>query len=247
MYMPTAKKYMNYEHGEPFRENGKMYVNILTGENSYTGTLYTKKVRWYSDAEWERMYSGKPVKKSVNFREILGFGEAGYITVYYGETYPNLDWFKEHNECRYHKIFGWYTPSDETVSEEIPEGVKTAKLYWDGIKNEYGEVDEDRASAVIAEIRYEEVESGDYVGEVGERKVFTLRIKKAITLTGFYGVSTMHIMEDENGNTFVWTTAAKTLEVGATYMLKGTVKDHKEYKGVKQTILTRCAIVKDKE
>ena len=245
--MPTAKKYMNYDHGEPFMENGRMYVNILTGENRYTGTLYTKKVRWYSDAEWERMYATKAVKKSVNFREVLGFGEAGYITIYYGETYPNLNWFKEAPECRYHKVFGWYTPSAETVSDEIPEGVKTAKLYWDDIKNEYGDVDEDKATAAIAEIRYEEVESGEYVGEVGDRDIFELKIKKAITLTGFYGISTMHIMEDAVGNTFVWTTAAKTLEVGATYRMKGTIKDHKEYKGVKQTILTRCTILKDKE
>lgn len=239
--MPTAKKYMYLEHDEPFRENGRMYVNVCL---SPTGMGQCKKVRWYTDAEWERMYA-KPAKKVVDYRDILGFKEAGYITVYYGETYPNLAWFKERPECRYSKIFGWYTPSDEEVCEEIPEGVKIALLHWDDIKNEFNEVDEDKATAAIAEFKYEDVESGEYVGEIGDRDVFELRIKKAIALYGYYGISTMHIMEDADGNTFVWTTAAKSLAVGETYRLKGTIKDHKEYKGVKQTILTRCSIVKD--
>lgn len=236
----VAKSYQRCDiMGEPFTQNGRQYVTIETP----FGEL--KNVRWYSDAEYARMYPNA-TKGNVSYRNILGFGDAGYITVYYGETYPHLDWFKEQPACRYNKYFGWFTPSDETVDEEIPEGVEVGKVYWDAVCNEFGAVDENKATAVMAELRYKDVDAGSYVGEIGERRDFTLRIKKAIAIAGYYGMSTMHIMEDADGNTFVWTTAAKTLDVGETYNLKGTIKDHKEYKGIKQTILTRCALKKEK-
>lgn len=239
--MPVAKSYAKCDIlGEPFTKNGRKYVTI---ETPFGGI---KNVRWYSDAEYARMYPNA-TKGKPSYREILGFGEAGYITIYYGETYPNLAWFKERPECRYHKVFGWYTPSNETVCDEIPEGIQTAVIQWNDVKNSWDEVDEDKATALIAELKYADVPSGEFVGEIGDRIEFELKIKKAITLTGMYGISTMHVMEDENGNTFIWTTASKTLEVGTTYRMKGTIKDHKEYKGVKQTVLTRCTLLKNKE
>ena len=242
--MPTAKKYMNYDHDEPFMENGKMYVHICTGENRYTGTLYTKTVRWYSDAEWNKMY-GEP--KVVNYRTTLGFGEAGYVTIYYGNTYENLSWFKAEPECRYSRIFGWYTTSKEEVSNALPEGVKTAKLLWNDVCDNNNEFNESMATKAVDTIRHPAPENaGEFVGEIDERRDFVLTIEKAITLDGFYGPSTMHIMKDANGNTFVWTTASKTLEVGHTYEMRGRIKDHKEYRGVKQTILTRCTSIKEK-
>lgn len=34
-------------------------------------------------------------------------------------------------------------------------------------------------------------------------------------------------------------------EVGHKYLMKGTVKAHNEYKGVKQTVITRCKVLDD--
>lgn len=239
--MPTAKKYMGLEHGDPYMENGKMYVDVVTGINHSTGVMYTKRVRWYSDPEWRRMY-GEP--KVVNYRDILGFSDPGYIVIYYGDTYANLSWFKEKPECRYNKNWGWYTPSTEPVPAEIPTGVKIANLYWKDIATENETIDEAKVAEIVNSILYSDVKSGEYVGEVGDRTIFDLTVKKAIGLDSYYGHSTMHVMEDANGNTFVWTTASRTLEVGTTYTMKGTIKDHSEYKGVKQTILSRCSIIK---
>ena len=236
--MPVAKSYRTCDIlGEPFLMNGRKYVTIETPFGA------RKNVRWYSDSEYERMYPAEKVKP--NFRETLGFKEAGYITIYYGNTYENLSWFKAEPECRYHAIFGWYTPSDEEISNEIPDGVKIAKLYWDNVKDQETTLNEDKATEVVEGLRYGDVNPGNYVGEIGERYSFELKIEKALSLNGYYGPSTMHIMSDLDGNTFVWTTAAKTLTVGETYYLKGTIKDHKEYRGVKQTVLTRCKIIDD--
>ena len=238
----VAKSYMRCDiMGEPFKQNGRMYVTIETP----TGAM--KNVRWYTDAEWSRMYPNEDISVAkANSRTILGFGEAGYITIYYGDTYKNLDWFKAEPECRYHKIWGWYTPSNEEASVVLPEGVETGILHWNDIVNEADDVDEVLALKAVNAIRYANEKSGQFVGEIGDRDTFVLTVTKVIPLEGYYGSSNMHIMKDDNDNTFVWTTAAKTLEVNSTYCLKGTIKDHKEYHGVNQTILTRCTLVKDK-
>ena len=239
--MPVAKSYAKCDIlGEPFIKNDRKYVTIETpfGE--------IKNVRWYSNAEYARMYPNA-TKDKLSYREILGFGEAGYITVYLGETYPHLSWFKEHQACRYNKIFGWFTPSNEEVADEIPYGVETAEVRWDNVCTPEGEVDEDKAHKVMEALKYADVDPGDFVGEIGERLEFKLTIDKTIPFDNMYGASTMHVMTDEDGNTFIWTTGSKTLEVGKTYTMRGTIKDHRTYRGINQTVLSRCMSIKEVE
>ena len=45
------------------------------------------------------------------------------------------------------------------------------------------------------------------------------------------------------GNVFTWAASShQDLEIGHVYTVLGTIKDHSEYKGTKQTVLSRCAI-----
>ena len=65
-----------------------------------------------------------------------------------------------------------------------------------------------------------------------------------LNVDGVYGTTTMHIMHDDCGNEYVWTTGAKSLTVEEEYFMRATIKDHRVYKGINQTILTRCSIAK---
>ena len=54
-----------------------------------------------------------------------------------------------------------------------------------------------------------------------------------------------HNFKDEHGNVMVWKsgTYPEALgEDGKKVLLKGTVKEHSEYKDEKQTVLTRCKV-----
>lgn len=81
----------------------------------------------------------------------------------------------------------------------------------------------------------------EYVGEVGQKINTTLTVAKAMKFDGYYGISYMYIMEDPSNNIFVWNTQ-KELEEDTTYNVRGVIKGYKEYKGVKQTVITRCRI-----
>ena len=56
-----------------------------------------------------------------------------------------------------------------------------------------------------------------------------------------YGTTFLYRFVDDAGNVFVWK-ASGAYNVFDGVTIKGTVKDHSEYQGVKQTVLTRCKI-----
>ena len=48
---------------------------------------------------------------------------------------------------------------------------------------------------------------------------------------------------DSNNRVLVWKTSkdlSDVAPVGSTFNIKGTVKEHSDYRNVKQTVLTRC-------
>lgn len=93
--------------------------------------------------------------------------------------------------------------------------------------------------------RCEEAENSDFVGEVKERlRDINVTFEKSIYLGfGMYGDRRLHVLKGETGNTFVWFTGNMIdAELGDTITLDGTVKEHKDFKGVKQTVLTRVKV-----
>lgn len=88
-----------------------------------------------------------------------------------------------------------------------------------------------------------------YIGEVGERITLDAIYEYTawFTVRGFYGgEDTIYIHNFRAGdNKLVWKTSKGTPQLineGDKVRLVGTVKEHKEYKGEKQTALTRCRI-----
>jgi len=89
-------------------------------------------------------------------------------------------------------------------------------------------------------------EVATHVGTVGDRSLFNLHVENVITCDGQYGTSYLHILGDKDMNCFKWFSSGTTLETGKDYLLKGTIKKHDEYRGVKQNLLSRCEEVEIK-
>jgi hypothetical protein len=85
-----------------------------------------------------------------------------------------------------------------------------------------------------------------HIGDVGDKLTLKgLTVARVFSYpNNFDGVTHKHIFNDRHGNTFIWSTGSIELEQDATYDVSGTVKDHAEYKGTKQTVLTRCRCVR---
>ena len=237
----VAKSYQTYKQiGEPYQKNNRMYVQIEGAKG------IIKEVRWYTDNEYRKMYpedftsSGeiRPLK------EVLGF-EHGFITIFKGDTYAELDWFRQSN-ARYNKTFGWYVISSEPLPEDIPEGITPVKLSWSMVSDESGKLkSEKEMKAVIDSIIYEKSVSG-YQGDIGERLDLYVTVLSATQKETMYGYLTTHIFEDEEKNRYMWATTAKTWAAGSKMHIRGTVKEHTTYRNVKTTVLNRCTEIKDK-
>jgi hypothetical protein len=91
--------------------------------------------------------------------------------------------------------------------------------------------------------------NSSYVGEVGKRMEMELKyVGGRIVGDSGFGTTYLHNMTDTAGNQFVWFTSNDLkMNGGEEFLAKATVKGHKEFRGVKQTMLTRLKIVDLKE
>lgn len=242
--MPVAKTYTQWTRDpEPFIENGKMYIYVVNPK-----TKVKKKVRWYTDHEYAKMYPTAKVevievtKNDSSQKRVLGFSK-GYITIFKGDQLEHLEWFKR-SVARYHKIWKWYIVSEDEVPTDLPEGIEPIRLNWEQISDDDVMKANNAIAAIVEAMMYGDSAS-EFQGSVGDRLEVVLTIEKAIPVEGAYGTSTVHIMHDDFENVYVWITAAKSLVAGNAYLIKGTVKEHKTYKGTKQTVLTRCKVMEE--
>lgn len=88
--------------------------------------------------------------------------------------------------------------------------------------------------------------SKGYYGKINEK--FTAQNLLTVTVKSIskeiytdYGVKCFYTLES-NGYIFKWRTDSGKLELNQTYKLTGTIKEHTEYNGQKQTELTNCRI-----
>lgn len=83
--------------------------------------------------------------------------------------------------------------------------------------------------------------ASEWVGEVGKR--VTLEIAEVKVITSWetmYGVTSVYKIVGKDGNVYTWKTGNYIPDEATK--ITGTVKEHKEYRGVKQTELTRCRV-----
>lgn len=235
--MSVAPSFQSFEMlTEPYEMNGKKYVRV---RNPKTGT--ERQVRWYEDKGAPKTSkTTDPYYRSQ--KDVLGF-EKGYITIFKGETYPHMDWFRAAG-ARYTRWWGWYFFSTKEIPADIPEGLTPIRLDWDLVKRDEENVKTDKELKPIVESLLYEPGKSIHIGTVGQRLELFVKVIKAIPLENHLGNSIMHIMEDADENVYMWTTSAKSWEEGSEHHIKGTVKSHSVYKGEKETILIRCTEVK---
>ena len=155
------------------------------------------------------------------------------------------------------EILAWVKDLDDNSSymENVkillanPEGLVSGKnigfivgiipWYFNAMKKL--QEDKEREEKVAAEKA-----SSQFVGQEGQRITFTA-VKANLVWWGenMYGVSYLYKFVDADGNVYTWFgSKGYDMEDGDQFTVTGTVKGHEEYKGVCQTQLTRCKLVK---
>ena len=120
---------------EPYERNKKMYCKVRMKSGS------EKEVRVYSQKEYDKMYPA-PAPKWKPQRDMLGFGEDGFILVF--NNAPEFEEFYERGPFRFHRVFGWYLPGNEIVPALLP-GIVPKVLSWEVVGRDDGELIEETA------------------------------------------------------------------------------------------------------
>lgn len=245
--MPTARSYDRYSlDGEPFKENGRMYVYVMMPNGN-------KKVRWYTEAEraaQDRKAGIEPEKRDMmdfNARHVFGFGPLGYITIYKASSQKILeDFVDSHLESfRYNLTFQYFTPSRIAVPE-LPEGIEPIQLKWEEVMDHDDRMKpHEEVAKLINHIISPNVEESHstYQGQENEWLEKEVSIKENIAREDHFGEKHTHFMRDAEGNTYVWETSTKNFEVGMAIKLRMKVKAHKEINGEKCTVVWYCRVI----
>lgn len=237
--MPVAKSFQSMEIvDEPYERDKRWYVRV----RSPRGSL--REVRWYSEAEYRKMYPEEKVeeRRIRPMKDVLGF-KNGYITIFKGNIDAVEDWFKAEKVCKFHTIWGWYISSEDEMPT-LPAEVSAVQLPWESVSNPDGSFKPTSAIIKAIEALIYEPSTSKHFGAVGERLDLIVEVIRVIPLEDHFGKKTFHLFRTSDGNIASWTTAARTLDLNKQYKLRATISAHEIYKGEPQTRLTRCTEVK---
>lgn len=182
--------------------------------------------------------------------EKLGFVlEEGTYCLYRvkGDTYEIREELKELG-CKFIPQVGWYSskpleayPTQRIEADKLLEPVKPL-IQWKSLKECAACFEDDRPAATF-----------EWVGAIGERQEFELYIEKRFdsqyTPNNWYtGVSYFYLLTDREKHNYTWRTN-KFYNEKETINVRATIKDHTTYtdkfgKEIKQTVLTRCTLIK---
>ena len=175
------------------------------------------------------------------------FNENGETYIVLGDTYAIKDDLKALG-AKYNSLLGWHISHAisgyDTAIVNIKD-VATETLY--GYTLDYTK----DIKQLIQPEEVEEVKASDHYGNAGDKIEMTLTLNHIAWFENSFrpwehNTTYIYNMTDDNGNVFVWKTS-KGMDIakGTKVSVKGTIKEHNEYAGVKQTVLTRCSIKGD--
>lgn len=168
-----------------------------------------------------------------------GFGKEGDTYVIYrvkGNTFPIKDQLKELG-CKFKPGIGWFAPTKL-------ESYDCQRLEEAQVLNESPFI-EWKDKSVLDGLCEVEASPSEWQGSVGERLDIEVHIDRQIEGVGYMGkTSYLYLMSDKDKNVYKWSSSCFYVE-GEDVHFRATVKDHTEYNGVRQTVLTRCTKVKE--
>lgn len=221
----------------------------------YGVLLYTPEYRAKLDERARKRAEAKRAKQVEEFNnnrlaiaEKYGFNPEGKIYVVTGNTYEIREELMEAG-AKYRGGINWYFLEKQdrypTIEISYEECLNIYPEYGTMSWKDFTEVQEVLNSKIPTE-----EDPSQYVGQVGERLDLVVTFKKRSTyeIPSYAGWGTdtvgINVFRDDAGNCFIWksTSAFFNIAEGSQVRLRGTVKEHSDYKGTKQTILQRCRV-----
>lgn len=226
-------------YGPWFQDGGVCYKCGGTGVSPHKFMVRTPE--YQAKLDQRRFDKRKAAAAKMNEKWLADNGFAyGLTYVYLGNTWDIKDELKAEG-AKFNYNIGWHSAmkinefsAHEFLAEELVQKDDAGMIIGWSVEGQ------EMVERVKKAYEAESAPKSEYVGEIGKRQEFTLTLLDAICIDGYYGPSYINKLADADGNIFIWKTGRQITERGGIVRLRGTVKDHSEYRFVKQTILSRC-------
>lgn len=183
------------------------------------------------------------VAENIEHVAKLGFSQNLTTNVILGDTFSQKETLKALG-AKFDAVLGWHSARKLEGFDSFEfDASEHFEYHKDGLSHlkwySYPDVKELIDSKKKA---YDEAKNGvsNYLGVVGEVLNLTVVFVRSHAVDTQFGTSYINIFK-KGQDVIVWKTGVTFIE-GKTYDIKGRVKELNEYKGAKQTVLTRCKI-----
>lgn len=110
------------------------------------------------------------------------------------------------------------------------------------------EVEKIEAAANRAKAHDAEKAASQFVGNVGDKLIISVASATCVySSESIYGMQYLYKFVGTDNNVYMWSTSNWIEDTDRVASVKGSVKNHEEFRGVKQTILTRCKVTLNPE
>lgn len=216
---------------------------------------YTPEYRAKLDERAKKRMEKKRLEQVAYFNEhkqemieAKGFNAEGKLYVAVGETYSIKEELSE-GGAKWKPLLGWCFTLDPEQYQTVEVTAEECLIFY-----EYGAwVDWNREvdfkKLIHSKLSKEDQPESNYIGEVGDKLNLIVTLEKIVSYerTSYTGWGTemarIYKFRDESGNILIWNTGSwQEIGEGTKVHLTGKIKEHNEYKGEMQTVLTRCRI-----
>lgn len=240
----TIDAYYYNAQGVCFQCGGSGYYE--TNWKEYTPE-YAKKLE---ERRLARLRKKAP-EENAKWLKSNGFSEDGTTWIVIGNTWPIKEELKAAG-AKFNGLLGWHFDHDPETwpcFTVTTDDVCYTSLYCTYFWAAYSDI-ADLIKELRAKYTRKQDSKSEYIGTLGEKLETTAKFIRAFTFTTHYTytgeTNFIYKFVDANDNILTWkTTRGLALEEGEIYTVKGTIKEHAEYKGEKQTQLTRCSVRKE--
>ena len=199
-------------------------------------------------------------ERNAKYLKSRGFSAEGFSWIAMGNTFEIKDQLKAAG-AKYDETFGWHFDHEvkefptvrisiedkltRLTSEYAESYDDTVGRYWNDGTLDFG--DEYPIQLYIKSIREkweaDNAPKTEWYGEIKGKVEMPVKLIRRGGYETMYGTTFVYTFEDAQRHQFVWKTGTYLdQDTGSQVTLKGTIKAHTEYKGVKQTELTRCKV-----
>lgn len=233
---------------------------LCGGSGIHPTNIVVRRVEYQRELDAKRLARARKAAPVVNaaFLKREGFSEDGKTYIVLGDTFDIKETLKSEG-AKFNYQLGWHfaephdnydlaeISKDTIVYQENGETVTVLRELYNGVLDWPWDPNfiQEYVRKLQDEYKASKLPVTAFYGEVGKKVELQLTLTRRHHYNTQWGSSIMYLFTDNAGHDFVWKTASwpafmADVKEGDAITLKATIKEHNEYKGRKQTVLTRC-------